>query len=1409
MTFRNIQVVLSGNKTNLSSTLYAAGNEVDRFNNRVQQGNLKTAQSAKLVGAAFLAGGTAIAVGLGYAIVKAAQFDKSMRNVNSLLGLNEKQFAALEERVLSLSTQLPQSANTLAEGLYDIAGSGFAGADGLKVLEASAAAASAGMTDTATSAQAITATLNAYGRGAEDAADVSDVLFKTVDQGVIGFGELSGVIGDVVGTAAAAKVGIDQVGSAIATMTLTGISGAEAGTSLNRVLQSIIQPSKGLAGLFEQLGYESGAAALEQDGLRVVMDKVREATGGNITTLLELFPEIRAARGALALMANEGQNYARVSAQIEDAEARRGATQRALNEQMKAVSNQWALFKNGADAAAISLGTKLLPAVVGVMGVMGDLGSMVKQGATIAANQLGPSWEALADIARDLWQIGGDLVEVFGPIAAGMLAVVGVPLAATLNVILGVVASLTGFLADHREIVLALAIAYGALKVQTLLAAGGGAAAMAWRVISTALVGTIGAADGAAAAFGRLRLAQAAATLGVTAAISGAVMSWMSYRDVVSRVETAVNSANRAIKQGSLDGLDQQKRALAETRAELQATIQSYTEASFVSRFWQNFSGGAAAAVAAANALDEVDAAIGRVDTSSARAQQNIARYLQQSMGPAAWASLLQSADATDAKFQEVAAHAVEGGGRVNGSFREMKAGLDAYRLAHDPTIDAEKRLIGAMGELAGSTEDAEGAVDDLKTSLDALIGGPLAQEEALLNWEEAIDNLTASIKANGDSLDANTEKGRANRRAIADSVTKLKERIETDAAAGVSADKLARRMQNGADRIVETAAAAGLSEKAVRRMIHQYGLTPDMIKTVVEAAGATQSAEEVRRLQEELNALRDRTINVRTVMTTVGQGPMANRQVPQAYGGIWLERYAVGGARLPKSAMLAKDGANLVQWAEPGTGGEAFIPLAPDRRARSTAILGSVADMFGMALVQRFADGGVRTATAGAAASGVAKVVGATPAGDSAAEITRAIAAVERLTQAYANQRAMIGMNGRERRRYALEAQMAANAERLQARLTVAANREQWRFQQLGAQQQIAAIDQRLKKEKKYSNEWMSLQQQRASIVDQVRAAEQRAAEEAARAAEEAARAAEEAARAAAEHQQMLSRNQADWEFEHMNAEQQIAELERRMSLEQTFTDNWISWARQREGLIREQAEAQRQLAEEVERQRQETERQRQEEMNLFNQRRSQFQEMMGWSRPTRGASASVDRLLRNAAAQSSRFAEWSAGLDQLRRMGLQEPALASLGVLAGPAQLEQVRRLLQSSTEQVRALNAAVQGQIALAGRQVSVTQYASGGIAQVATGVRVWAEPETGGEAYIPLARSKRAASSRILSDVAHRFGYDLVNRKSPAPVVVVGGGGGGEEHHYNVQTTSQADPAEIARAIAWRQRLRGRR
>lgn len=91
-------------------------------------------------------------------------------------------------------------------------------------------------------------------------------------------------------------------------------------------------------------------------------------------------------------------------------------------------------------------------------------------------------------------------------------------------------------------------------------------------------------------------------------------------------------------------------------------------------------------------------------------------------------------------------------------------------------------------------------------------------------------------------------------------------------------------------------------------------------------------------------------------------------------------------------------------------------------------------------------------------------------------------------------------------------------------------------------------------------------------------------------------------------------------------------------------------------------------------------------------------------------------------------------------------------------------------------------------------NVKSFASGSekhVAQIALGqtpFRVWAEPETGGEAYIPLGLSKRKRSKEILELVARQFGFGLFKMFAD---------GGFSEH---VQVGGTTSPAYTAAATA---------
>ena len=79
-------------------------------------------------------------------------------------------------------------------------------------------------------------------------------------------------------------------------------------------------------------------------------------------------------------------------------------------------------------------------------------------------------------------------------------------------------------------------------------------------------------------------------------------------------------------------------------------------------------------------------------------------------------------------------------------------------------------------------------------------------------------------------------------------------------------------------------------------------------------------------------------------------------------------------------------------------------------------------------------------------------------------------------------------------------------------------------------------------------------------------------------------------------------------------------------------------------------------------------------------------------------------------------------------------------------------------------------------------TVTAYANGGmrrenhVAQIAPAGawRLWAEDETGGEAYIPLAQSKRSRSTKILEQVASVFGFALIRQAQGSMLRFAAGG-----------------------------------
>lgn len=307
-------------------------------------------------------------VGIGVAAVKAASdMDTALRNIQSVGKQTEGQIQSLSQtfRDMSISAEFgTETAAGLAEAYYDIQGAGFEGAEAMTVLEASTIAATAGATTTTAAMEGLTAVLNAYGLEAEDATNISDLMFRTVDRGVGSYEELTSSMSNVVGSSNAIGVGFDEVSAALATMSKQGQSFSEASVALNQVMIGFLKPTQSMAAHLKALGYESGLAAVQELGLAGALEAVAQISGGTAEDMAGLFGSVRGLRGALALTGSGAEMFAEDLAAMGDSA---GAAQAAMEIQMQSFDNQLKLFKNNFTAVLIEIGNIILPVLNKIM----------------------------------------------------------------------------------------------------------------------------------------------------------------------------------------------------------------------------------------------------------------------------------------------------------------------------------------------------------------------------------------------------------------------------------------------------------------------------------------------------------------------------------------------------------------------------------------------------------------------------------------------------------------------------------------------------------------------------------------------------------------------------------------------------------------------------------------------------------------------------------------------------------------------------------------------------------------------------------------------------------------------------------------------------------------------------------
>ena len=294
-------------------------------------------------------GGLGISAGIAFA--KAAkdaydfekQFQQSMKEVATLSTGIKGSLTDYMNQVMEITRTVPVEANEAAKALYQIVSAGHDGANGMKVLEASAKAAVGGVTDTATAADAITTVLNAYKLDASKAQEVSDQLFTTVRLGKTDFGQLGKSIAQAAPIAASFGIDIKEVLGAVASITKQGVPTSEAMTKIRAAI----------LGTANQLGDAAFKGRTFQEALQLIYDKA----GGSSTKMKELLGTDEALQAALMLT---GEKAKEAASDLDEVNNSAGAAEAAFKEMASSAENQMKLLGNNITATLRPFGKEIL-----------------------------------------------------------------------------------------------------------------------------------------------------------------------------------------------------------------------------------------------------------------------------------------------------------------------------------------------------------------------------------------------------------------------------------------------------------------------------------------------------------------------------------------------------------------------------------------------------------------------------------------------------------------------------------------------------------------------------------------------------------------------------------------------------------------------------------------------------------------------------------------------------------------------------------------------------------------------------------------------------------------------------------------------------------------------------------------
>ena len=292
----------------------------------------------------------------------ASDFESAMSNVKAISGATGEEFDELRQKAIDLGGSTAFSATEVADAMTEMAKAGWnteqiiAGMGG--VLDAAAASGESLGTVSTIVADAITG----FGMEAAESTRVADLLTQAANAGTIGINDLGESFKYIAPVAGSMGLSIEDVTTALSAMSMSGIKGSQAGTSLRGVLTRMVKPTDQVAAAMDELGI----VLTNSDGTFKSLDQILSEMRGSFSDLTDEQKTYYAATlagqegmsGLLSLLNISQEEYDEIAASMDNASGVAKETAEVMRDNLAADVEE---LGGSLESLAITLAEHIIP----------------------------------------------------------------------------------------------------------------------------------------------------------------------------------------------------------------------------------------------------------------------------------------------------------------------------------------------------------------------------------------------------------------------------------------------------------------------------------------------------------------------------------------------------------------------------------------------------------------------------------------------------------------------------------------------------------------------------------------------------------------------------------------------------------------------------------------------------------------------------------------------------------------------------------------------------------------------------------------------------------------------------------------------------------------------------------------